>query len=249
MQPKRPFCGLGRAGLLALIIAALLVSGVAYAATLTVDDGFVDGAGNFIAGNSIPVLVAQSDGGSSCGVHQGMIALEFGLEGIGATIHSASLTVHVASASLPGTGTLSLVPVSDTGLWSSGSGSLSPGNFDLANPLATVPFTSITAGDELVLNTSQLAEYLNAKRGGVAAVGLVIDTCSAGNPYVYVTSSSGPGPHPTLALLGPTAVTLTTLRASGTRMDWPVVAVAGCFALAAMGAGLRRFRQRRATSL
>jgi len=252
MRSKRLFSGLGRAGFLAITIAILLVAGVAYAATLTVGDGFVDGSGNYIPGSALPVLVAQSDSASSCAVRQSMVALKFDLGSIssGTTVNTATLTVHVVGASLPGTGTLSVVPVSNTSFTSGSGGTLSLSNFDLTSPLAAISFGGVAAGNDLVLRTPQLAAYFNGKRGEQAAVGLVISSCTSGTPpSIQFTSSSGTtGLHPTLALLGPNAVTLTTLRASGDGMDWPVMVVAGCFGLATMGAGMRRFRRRRAVN-
>jgi len=253
MRVHRLHLSLSRAGLLATVLSILLATGVAYAATLAVGDGFLDGGGSYQGGNTYGFLMAQSQNSDNCATREAMVALKFDLTGVsaGTAVNTATLTLHVTTQNLSGNGTLTVVPVDNTSFDSSSGGTLSTANFDLASPLVTVPFSGISASSDLTLSSSQLAAHLNGKKGQQAALGLVVSSCtgSGSPPLVAFTSSSGTsGIHPTLKLFGPNAVTLASLQASGTGVEWPVMAVAGCFGLAAMGAGMLRFRRRRAVN-
>jgi len=242
---------LGRAGLLAVVLATLLVAGVAFAAMLTAGDGFVDAGGNFFGGGTTPILIAQSESSGGCVAHQGMVALKFDLSSIGSgsTIFTATVSVHVDLSTLPGTGNLVVVPVADT-TFTTTNGTLSPSSFILASPLVTATYSGgviqgITGSSDLALSSPQLAGYFNGQKGGPAAIGLVITGCSAGNPSVQFTSSSGSVTtnHPTLTLTGPNAVSLATLRTSRPQAGWPLAGVLVALGLAVAGFGLLLFRK------
>jgi hypothetical protein len=233
---------------IALAVALLLLASTAFAADAPlVGDGFLNGnTGTWTSGSAQQYVVAQS-GGTACAVKTLRATMNFNLTDVTNKITSATLTLHVYSKS--GTGNVALVPVSDTSFTSSSVGNLDPGDYDLTHPIGALTAISAipAAGNPWEVSTQELADYLDARKGGYAALAVIVSECSNGNPNVLFNSSSNTaGYPPTLTYTAPTAVTMSTFQTADPAVNWPLIA--GLGALVALAAGGVLFYRKRATT-
>lgn len=229
----------------AAVVVLALTTALAFAAYPTTGDGILSPTTNaYTGGASSAVLFVQSDAANSCGTQQTIAVMKFDLSGVNRTIGGATLTVSVSLIGLTGTGNVVLVPVSDTSFNSSSQGTLDATDVNVASPLVSVPFAQVPASGTFQLSSAGLASYLDGLKGGTAALALAITGCSAGNPFVGVSSSSG-GAGPSLSLQSTTAVELSAFDAQQGSSTWPFYAGLGALGLLVVG-GLVVSRRRSA---
>ena len=230
-----------------LAVALLILASTAFAANAPLaGDGMLNGnTGTWTGGSSSAFVVAQS-GGTACSVKTLRATMKFDLTDVTNKITTATLTLRVVGKT--GTGNVALVPVSDTSFTSSNVGTLDPADYDLNSPIGALTAISDipAAGNPWVVSTQALADYLDARKGGYAALAVIVSECSAGNPAVqFASSSTATGAPPSLTFDAPTAVTMSTFQTADPAVNWPLIVGLGALAAVLIG-GLAVTRRRAA---
>jgi hypothetical protein len=197
-------------------------------------------------------LKASVPDGSTCSP-QMISYLKFDLGDVlaGETVSVANLVLSVENADLTGSITMA-IKASDTTDWLESGTAGDPKLPTWNNPLAlgaTVYATAQSAASgTITFTSSELASYLNGKKGGLVTLAIVPQLpCTGFNPFQNFRSkeySSGVA-TPTLTINPSTAISLSTFRAADPATNWPLIVGLGALAAVVIG-GLAVARRRAA---
>jgi hypothetical protein len=200
-------------------------------------DVWVDGTGAVITTN--PMILNSSDIGGGCNQHNGTIYLQWDLTSVIGETDSATIDLTAGTnSSHPSQATLTLYSTVGDGTWTDGGGSVP--SIDQALSSVSLGPGSIPQGTLITFPSTQgLTDYINEQSSTSGVAGDNDDTatfavrfssCSSDFQEIGDNTTASP---PTLGLEGPTAVTLSSLDASGNHPR-PLVVVTGAALLTAL---------------